>query len=233
MIFIRFKICYFSLQTSKRTPHPMNIDTLLLYTVVAFFYIISPGPAVFLALSNGMTGNIKALVLSSLGNIVGLFLLSLISIIGLGALILTSSTLFLAVKIIGAAYLIYLGVKQFKASKNIKNSPIKIDQSDRSNLSYFSESFLLAATNPKPILFFISIFPQFLNVDVSLVSQFFVLTSIFMALSFLSLISYGYLARSTKRLFSSKVGMMWFHRITGGLFIGMGVGLLQLKNANS
>jgi len=209
----------------------MNIDTLILYTIVSFFYIISPGPAIFLALANGMGGNLKAVMLSSFGNILGLFLLSSISIIGLGALILTSSTLFLMVKIVGATYLIYLGLKQFKISKALSN-PTKttIDKTKRTGASYFTEGFILAATNPKPILFFIAIFPQFLTIEVSLVPQFFTLTIIFMTISFLSLFSYGYLAKSAKNIFSNKVGMKWFHRVTGGLFIGMGVGLLQLKN---
>jgi threonine/homoserine/homoserine lactone efflux protein len=212
----------------------MNTDTIILYTVVSFFYIISPGPAVFLALANGMGCNLKAVILSSFGNVIGLFLLSSISIIGLGALILTSSTLFIIVKIIGAAYLIYLGVKQFRISKDI-SSPTKNVKGKvkRLGLSYFSEGFFLAATNPKPVLFFIAIFPQFLNIELSLVPQFFTLTIIFMIISFSTLISYGYLARSAKNIFSSKVGMKWFHRITGGLFIGMGIGLLQLRNASS
>ena len=212
----------------------MDIDTLLVYTVVSFFYIISPGPAIFLALANGMGGNLKAVTLSSLGNIVGLFLLSLVSIIGLGALILASSTLFLIVKITGAAYLIYLGIKQFNTSKNLSNTSKAIfETSKKSGASYFLEGFFLAATNPKPILFFISIFPQFLNIELSLVPQFFVLTTIFMCISFSSLFSYGFLAKSTKNLFSNKIGMKWFHRLTGGLFIGMGIGLIQLKNTNS
>lgn len=212
----------------------VNVETLFLYTVVSFFYIISPGPAIFLAIANGMGGDFKAVLLSSLGNVIGLFLLSLVSIIGLGALILTSSTLFLAVKIIGAAYLIYLGIKQFKASKSLSNSPqVMIEAPNRSESSYFLEGFFLAATNPKPILFFISIFPQFLNVEFSLISQFFTLTIIFMFISFSSLFCYGYLAKSTKYIFSNKIAMKWFHRITGGLFLGMGIGLLQLRNANS
>jgi len=209
----------------------MNLDILILYTIVSFFYIISPGPAVFLALSNGMGGNLKAVALSSLGNILGLFLLSSISIIGLGALILTSATLFFVVKIIGATYLMYLGLKQFKISKAL-SSPVEtsINKVKRTDASYFTEGFFLAATNPKPILFFIAIFPQFLNVEISLALQFFTLTLIFMSISFISLFTYGYLAKSAKNIFSSKVGMKWFHRVTGGLFIGMGVGLLQLKN---
>lgn len=212
----------------------MTLDTLVLYTIVSFFYIISPGPAVFLALANGIGGDLRAVILSSLGNMLGLFLLSAISIIGLGALILTSSTLFLMVKIVGATYLMYLGLKQFKTSKAFSD-PTKttIDQTKRTGISFFTEGFVLAATNPKPILFFIAIFPQFLNIKVSLVPQFFALTIIFMSISFLSLFSYGYLAKSAKNLFSNKVGMKWFHRVTGGLFIGMGIGLLQLKNTSS
>ncbi len=51
-----------------------------------------------------------------------------------------------------------------------------------------------------------------------------------MSISFSTLFSYGYLAKSAKNIFSNKVGMKWFHRVTGGLFMGMGVGLLQLEN---
>lgn len=212
----------------------MNIDTILLYIIVSFFYIISPGPAVFLALANGIEGNLKAVFLSSFGNIFGLFLLSAISIIGLGALILTSSTLFLLVKIIGAAYLIYLGVKQFKVSKYLSQSTQAIAKTPhRPDLSYFMEGFILAATNPKPVLFFIAIFPQFLNIELSLVSQFFTLTILFMIISFFTLFTYGFLAKFTKTAFSNRIGMKWFHRVTGGLFIGMGIGLLQLKNTSS
>ena len=210
----------------------MNIDIVILYTIVALFYVISPGPAIFLALVNGMSGNFKAVLLSSLGNISGLFLLSLVSIVGLGALITASAALFLVVKIIGAAYLMYLGIKQFRAAGVTKKaSHVIVNKPNKSDIAYYLEGFFLAATNPKPILFFISIFPQFLNIESSLVPQFFTLTMIFMFISFVSLLTYGYLAKSTKSLFSNKEGMKWFHRITGGIFIGMGVGLLQLKDS--
>lgn len=212
----------------------MNIDIVIMYSIVSFFYVISPGPAVFLALANGMSANMKVVALSSLGNILGLFLLSTISIVGLGSLVLASATLFFLVKIIGAAYLVFLGWKQLMTSKAFKNSDVLAYESEkRTHHSYFLEGFFLAATNPKPILFFIAIFPQFLVIETPLLPQFFIMTSIFMLISFLSLFSYGYVAKSAKKVFSSKVAMQWFHRVTGGLFIGMGFGLLQLKNAQS
>ncbi|MEE9447786.1 MAG: LysE family translocator [Arenicellales bacterium] len=209
----------------------MTIETYLLYTVVSFFYIISPGPAVFLALANGISGRLKAVVLSSLGNILGLFLLSLVSMLGLGTLILTSSFLFLVVKVIGATYLIYLGIKQFKISKrpHTQSQTLKAN-TDRTDSSYCLEGFMLAATNPKPVLFFIAIFPQFLNIDDALLPQFLILTLTFMSISFFVLFLYGYLTKSVKPVFANQSNMRWFHRITGGLFIGMGIGLLQLKN---
>lgn len=210
----------------------MKFEVLLMYFIVSFFYIISPGPAIFLAISNGITTNMRIVAISSLGNILGLFLLSAISILGLGALLIASSTLFMIVKIIGASYLIYLGIKQFKIAKNTKILPsIKQKQKLTNKLNYFYEGFFLAATNPKPILFFIAIFPQFLDLKVSILPQFFIMTIAFMTISFVSLFTYGYISKSAKNLFSKQNGMTWFHRITGGLFVGMGFGLLQLKNS--
>ncbi|RKF17428.1 LysE family translocator [Alginatibacterium sediminis] len=212
----------------------MDYNTAALYTVVSFFYVVSPGPAVFLAMSNGMSSDTKSVVLSSLGNILGLFFLSFVSIIGLGSLILASSLLFLIVKLVGAAYLIFLGFKQFRSSKNISLTNPHGDNSKlRKPFSYFYEGFLLAATNPKPILFFVAIFPQFLNLEAALIPQFFIMTSLFMCISFLVLFSYGNLAKYSKKAFLSQAGLKWFHRLTGGLFVGMGVGLLQLKNAQA
>ena len=216
----------------------MGLNVLLLYLIVSFFYILSPGPAVFLAIANGMTAGIKPLIASTVGNVVGLFILSFVSILGLGAIVIASSTLFLVVKIIGAAYLIYLGAKQirqskrhFKALGEASNKRLDVTSKERSLAAYYHEGFFLAVTNPKPILFFIAIFPQFLNAESSIAPQFLILTLSFMALSFLSLFSYGYLGKTAKILFSNELRMQWFHRVTGGLFIMMGLGLLKLKNS--
>lgn len=212
----------------------MSSHLVLLYTVVAFFYIISPGPAVFLAIANGITKDMRAVVSSSLGNIVGLFVLSTISILGLGALLVSSATLFFIVKIIGASYLIYLGIKQI----NISRKPQLFDQATdtkaknkKSHWRLFTESFFVAATNPKPILFFVALFPQFLVVDAPIAPQFAILTGIFMSISFFSLCTYGYISNKASFLFAKKQTLVWFHRCTGGLFILMGASLMKLKNA--
>ncbi len=75
------------------------------------FYVLSPGTAVFLAVSIGSISSMQSVVLSSLGNILGVFLLSSVSMQGLGTILVNSSFLFFLVKVIEASYLVYLGVK--------------------------------------------------------------------------------------------------------------------------
>lgn len=211
----------------------MNIEYLVMYSVVSFFYVISPGPAVFLAISNGMTADTRAVAASSFGNIVGLFLLSSISILGLGAIIIASATIFLIIKLLGATYLIYLGIKQFRTQKiSFTDQKVQVESS-RPLFSYFREGFLLAVTNPKAIVFFTALFPQFLSLESAIMPQFLIMTALFMAMSFSVLFSYGTISKSAKGLLNNQHRMVWFHRITGSLFISMGIGLLQLRNSQS
>jgi len=207
----------------------MNIDTILIYTIVSFFYITSPGPAIVLAILNGLNTNLKILAISSFANISGLFILSSISILGLGTLLTTNIIIFNIVKFIGAFYLIYLGIKMIKNGKEL-NLNNNLSSKNKTNLNYFLESFFLAVTNPKPILFFTAIFPQFLNLNNEILPQFIVMTSIFLIISFSSLFTYGFIAKKSKKLFTNKSHMHWFHKITGGIFIGMGIALSQFKN---
>jgi threonine/homoserine/homoserine lactone efflux protein len=211
----------------------MHSDTLLLYIVVAFFYITSPGPAILLAIFNGLRANMRIVALSSFGNVVGLGVLSVASILGLGTILTASATLFMIVKFIGALYLVYLGIKFFINNKivNFDDTEEKKSYQHKSKLIYFYEAFFLAVTNPKPILFFTAIFPQFLDLDAPILPQFTTMTTLFLTISFFSLCTYGLIAKRSKVWLSNNSRMSWFHRITGGIFIGMGIGLLQLKNA--
>jgi len=212
----------------------MNHETLLIYFVVAFFYITSPGPAIVLAILNGIRTDMKTVAVASLGNILGLFILSTASMLGLGILLTTSATIFMFVKTIGALYLVYLGVKCIFNGQSINLDKTSQTQAlKKGRLSYFCEAFFLAVTNPKPILFFTAIFPQFLDLEANVMPQFVVMTSMFLAISFTSLCTYGFTAKKAKKWLASHNRMVWLHRITGGMFISLGVGLLRLKSVQS
>ena len=209
----------------------MLFSTWLLFVAVALVAIASPGPAILRAISNSLSYGIKSVLLSSFGNVVGLFVVSTAAIFGLGAVLKTSTSLFLVLKLFGAGYLIYLGIKQWRAKANLFDHNVSHDiiSRQKSKRAYFTEGFLIAVTNPKAILFFTALFPQFINTDAALAPQFLIMTLSFMALSFSMLMTYGLLASKAKRWFSQGQRGKWFNRLLGSLLATMGVGLLQLK----
>jgi len=209
----------------------MELSRWLLFIAVAVAAVASPGPAILLAISNSVRFGLSKVFLSSLGNISGLFLLSVAAIFGLGAILKTSTNLFLIVKLIGAAYLIYLGIKQWRSKANFFDEATLQPslEKNKSSKRHYLEGFFIAMTNPKAILFFTALFPQFLNTKESLSIQFFIMTLTLMAMSFLALMTYGLLASKAKRWFAQGERTKWFNRILGSVFISIGVGVLQLK----
>ncbi|WP_457561233.1 LysE family translocator [Caminibacter sp.] len=140
----------------------MDLHNYLGYIIVSVLTITSPGAAILLAINNSMKYDLKAVVFSSFENILGLFLLSLIAMFGVEVLIKTSEMFFLILKVIGAVYLIYLGVKHMTS----RHKEFHLSQSNEHIRNYnpkkvFIKGFLIAATNPKPILFFTEFFHYF------------------------------------------------------------------------
>lgn len=212
----------------------MDISIWLVFTAVATAAIFSPGPAVFLAISNSIRFGITKVIFSSFGNIAGLFILSTAAIFGLGAILSTSTYLFLLVKILGAAYLIYLGVRQWRSRANFfaetdESSLKESKQKNKSNFKFFSEGFLIAITNPKAILFFTALFPPFIDTTKALPQQFLIMTFTFMFISFISLMVYGFLASRAKNWFQVGNRSTWFNRTLGSIFVMIGMGVLTVK----
>jgi threonine/homoserine/homoserine lactone efflux protein len=203
----------------------MSIDNYLAYLLVAFLTITSPGAAILLAITNAMRYELKAVLYSTLGNILGLFLLSLAAMLGVGTLLKLYPALLGALKIIGALYLIYLGIKQILNKHKVTIASLHHSDGGYSPYAIFRQGFLIAATNPKPILFFSAIFPLFLSPEYSAISQFFIMTFTFMAISFASLMGYGYLSTVAKAWFLDEAKLRVFFRISGTIFVMMGIGM--------
>ncbi|WP_020407351.1 LysE family translocator [Hahella ganghwensis] len=202
----------------------MDVATLSLYTLVAFGAVLSPGPAVLLAITLGTQVGLRKTWFAIAGNVVGLALVSLLSAIGLGAVLAASGMAFMVLKFVGAAYLIYLGIKSWK-DKNF----LRVDDSGQAindqvkGLDLFRRAFLIAVTNPKAILFFTALFPQFVNTEIAVVSQLVVLTAIFMGISFTVLSGYALIGSKAQKWLFEPIRLRWFKRVTGGLFVSMGV----------
>ncbi|CAB3700170.1 LysE family translocator [Achromobacter pestifer] len=211
----------------------MQSATLITYSLVAATSVVIPGPATMLAIRNGAAGGVRAVLPSTLGNMTGLFLLSAAAMLGLGMVLQSSAMLFMVLKVAGAAYLIYMGLRHLLGRAHIAPPETASTGVTRRGGQLYLEATFVAAMNPKPILFFTALFPQFLNAHESLLPQFFALTGIFMAMSMVSLLTYGTLAHRARRLLRQPRIVVWLNRLVGSIFVAFGLALLRLKRSTT
>ncbi|WP_211474114.1 LysE family translocator [Collimonas humicola] len=209
----------------------MNTQTILTFTAMAALSILSPGPSILLSLRNGATYGPRSVMWSGLGNISGVFCLSTAAILGLGVLLKSSALVFGVVKLIGAGYLFYIGVRHLfgrgavlavEAEAGKEEVPPKRRQ-------LYGEAFLTAATNPKAVLFFTALFPQFISAKTALLPQFLILMAIFMTISYSTHLSYAFIASRARGMLVKPLFAKWLSRFVGAAFIGFASLLLTLR----
>ena len=207
----------------------MHLSNWLVFCGVALLTTFTPGPAVLLAISNTVAKGPRRALICSLGNACGLFLVSEIATAGMGVVLAASATAFTILKLAGAAYLIYLGVRQWR-NRASSFSTVKPATTASAGWKLFAQGITVALTNPKGILFFSALFPQFLVREAPLLEQFLVLTTTFSLCAMFSHTCYALLAHKLRNQFAHPWRIRLFNRISGGLFVLLGVGLLRLQH---
>jgi threonine/homoserine/homoserine lactone efflux protein len=199
-----------------------DLSTLSTFVVVVLGLFLIPGPAVLLVLSRTAQGGRKTGIMTGLGIASGDFVHTVFAAVGLSAVLMTSSLAFTAVKLIGAAYLIYLGIRAILAKPGDPSLP---KAPAVTPTKAFLQAVPVEVLNPKTALFFLAFMPQFVHPERgSVFLQFAVLGLIFVVLSSLytTLIALSIrpLSRVVKHLF-------WLHRwqgkIVGTIFISLGM----------
>jgi threonine/homoserine/homoserine lactone efflux protein len=138
------------------------IDSVLAFAVAAFVLIIVPGPSVLFVVSRGVALGRRAALLSVVGNEAGLAVHVVAVAVGLGAVVERSVTVFTVLKLAGAAYLVYLGVKAIRGRRSLRGVLDAAALPKRSR-RLFAEGFLVGVGNPKVIIFLAAILPQFVD----------------------------------------------------------------------
>ena len=205
----------------------MSISSYLLYLSISIAASISFGPSVLLAASNGLNFGRRKALFGVLGHISALFLLALVSISGLGAILLTSTIAFTVIKYLGAAYLIYIGIKILRS-----NSQWILQQQNQeipAKRVLYKQSFIMGLSNPKALIFFSSLFPQFINTELALAPQFFLLVGTSLINGFVFTFAYALVGFKCKNLLLNTVNGRWFSRLVGSFFIGFGALLTSIK----
>ncbi|MDT8989363.1 LysE family translocator [Curvibacter sp. APW13] len=199
----------------------MTLSTLWLFVVMTFFVSATPGPNMLLIMSIAARSGLRVAVAGMAGCMTALMLMMGISAAGLGALLQAFPTVFEALRLMGAAYLAYLGVQVWRSpvsdSAAAQQAPLATAVS---TAAIYRQGFLVAASNPKAILFAAAFFPQFINLDAAKLPQFAILLTTFAVIE----ISWYFIyAASGKRLsayLQRPTILRAFNRATGGVFVG-------------
>lgn len=209
----------------------MHLSNWLLFCSVALLVTFSPGPAVLLAISNAIAVGPRRAMISSMGNGFGLFIISGVAMAGMGVVLATSATAFMLLKLAGALYLVYLGIKQWRSKTSIvADAPVALGAANPNSFwKLFRQGLTVALTNPKAILFFSALFPQFITPGEPVAIQFTVLTTSFVACAMLPHLFYANLARLLKTQLATPGRAKLFNRISGGAFVLLGLSLLRLR----
>lgn len=205
----------------------MAMESWLTFVVTSLLLLGIPGPTIITVISYSLThgrrANIPLVAAVALGDATALFA----SLVGLGALLVVSAFWFMAVKVAGGLYLIYLGVKLLLAGFSPTNMAEPTPKYSR--LKLFYNTYLVTALNPKGIIFFMAFLPQFIKPGENEVIQMWLLSTTFIALATLNATLYTVFASFARQLlFSSKLQRR-FNFTAGAFLSSAGVWALLAK----
>jgi homoserine/homoserine lactone efflux protein len=206
----------------------MDWTPFIAFTALTVVASITPGPAVLLVMAHGLKGGFAPSLKASLGVQAGNGIYLTLSAVGLGAILAASETLFHAVKWIGAGYLVYLGIRA------IVNARAAAPTGGREPMLArpFTQATMAQLANPKSVLFFGALMPQFLQTDHALLPQYLAFAVICFVIEMPILAFYGWLAARGRGLFTNPRSIAWRERLSGGALIAVGASIAAVRKAS-
>lgn len=206
----------------------------LLFAPVAVAIALTPGPNNFCGLNNGIRAGVGAALVATLGRVAAFAIFLTISAVGLGAMLLASEAAFTAVKWAGAAYLFWIGWRAWRSRAfggaelidGEEHAPVPVRAPLR---ALIAQEFLLGITNPKAVILFAAIFPQFIDPGQPAARQFLVLGTVYLLAEFVATAVYATCGLQIRRWIRTPRAVVRLNRATGGFFMGAG-GLLLSAN---
>ena len=209
----------------------MELTVWLTYFVTTVVLSITPGPGVFSSVSSGLNHGFRRGIWNGVGmQAANLILVAIVSF-GLGAILLASETAFAVVKWLGVAYLIFLGIATWRSKP--QDFAQRANGSARTARDIFVRGFFVNLTNPKGIIFFAAILPQFIDVARPLLPQYAILTATTFAVDVVVMAAYTAAAARALRLMRDPRKLRWVNRGLGSAFVAAGVALASWRRAIS
>lgn len=208
----------------------MDLHTWFAFFVASWIIAVSPGSGAVLSMSHGLSYGVRKTSATIMGLQLGLLLILLIAGAGVGSLLMASELAFNAVKIVGAGYLIYLGISQWRSG----GSPLAAQEAvpEASLKKRVLMGFLTNATNPKGIIFMVAVLPQFMITSRPLAPQLAILAVTMLAVDTTVMHGYAAGASALRGLMRSARAMRNQNRVFGGLLMAVGTGLFFVQRSS-
>jgi len=204
----------------------MPFEIWLAYVAACTAILVIPGPTVMLIVGYALRGGRSTAWATVPGVVLGDFTAMTISLLGAGAILAASATLFTILKLVGGAYLIWLGIQLWRAAPSAPNGEMAANAAasgQDSNRGMFLSAYVVTALNPKSIVFFIAFVPQFATASAPVFQQFVILEITFLALAGLSITVWALLAGEMRARFQRPSTQRLVNRIGGSFMIGAGL----------
>ena len=196
----------------------MSWNMWLAFLAAAVVIAVSPGPGAVLSMATGLRHGYAVALRAILGLQTALLIQLAIVVLGLGAVLAASATAFLAVKIAGAGYLIWLGVRKWRAPVELLEDGAEA----RAARGVYLQGVLVNLTNPKAIVFMVALVPQFIDPQLPQWPQFFIIAATMVGTDMVVMSCYALLAGRCRRWLRSPRMMKAQNRVFGGMFVAAG-----------
>ena len=206
----------------------MSLETWLAFAAATTVLLIIPGPTILLVISYALGQGMRTALPVAIGVALGDFTAMTLSMLGLGALLAASSLLFTALKWAGAAYLVWLGIRLWRAAGTREAAPQRHQAPAPRMLGH---AWLVTALNPKSLTFFVAFLPQFIDRTADFWGQMLIFEATFIVLAFANAVGYGLVASRALRLLGSARAVSVCNRLGGSLLIGAGIAAVSLRGS--
>ena len=201
----------------------MTLSAYLLFLPACFAINMAFGPNNLLSVTNGARHGVSPAVIAASGRLVAFAIMIAIAGLGMGAVLVASELAFDVIKYIGAAYLVWIGIRLLRAPTPTAEVQARDAASAPPSMrALVRQEFTVAAGNPKAILVFTAFFPQFV-VPGAYASSYLLLGLTFLVFELVAIALYALLGARMRRLANGSRAMRWFNRISGSMMVGFGL----------
>ena len=199
----------------------MSFELWITFSLASTALLAVPGPTVILVVSYALGHGRESGWATVPGVAFGDLTAMTVSLLGAGAVLAASANLFTVLKLVGAAYLIWLGIKLWRARPALDE--LRKIEPEKSRLAMFRDAYVVTALNPKGIVFFVAFVPQFIDPAASVIRQFAILEATFVSLAAVNVALWAVLAGQLRSRFRRPETMRLVNRTGGGFLVGAGL----------